>query len=61
MGVSIMESAPHAINMIPLTNLIFDPDNPRLPKEFRGNRDEAPVIKHMLRDEIHWPDRVFCF
>lgn len=46
-----MESSPHAIKMIPLTNLIFDPDNPRLPKEFRGNRDEAPVIKHMLRDE----------
>lgn len=46
-----MESTPHAITMIPHTKLIFDPDNPRLPKELRGNRDEAAVIKHMVRDE----------
>ena len=46
-----MESTTQAIEMIPLTKLIFDPDNPRLPKEFRGKRDEAAVITHMLRDE----------
>ena len=39
------------ITMIPLSNLLFDPENPRLPKEFRGNRDEQAIIKHMLRDE----------
>ena len=39
------------ITMIPLSNLLFDPENPRLPKEFRGNRDEKAIIKHMLRDE----------
>lgn len=46
-----MESTTQQIKMIPLANLIFDPDNPRLPKEFRGKRDEAGVITHMLRDE----------
>lgn len=46
-----MESVAHEINMVPLANLLFDPENPRLPKEFRGKRDEAAVIKHMLRDE----------
>lgn len=50
-GVSYMESVAHEINMVPLANLLFDPENPRLPKEFRGKRDEAAVIKHMLRDE----------
>lgn len=41
----------HEIKMIPLSDLLFDPDNPRLPKEFRGKRDEGAVITHMLRDE----------
>ena len=46
-----MEPVAHEINMVPLANLSFDPENPRLPKEFRGKRDETAVIKHMLRDE----------
>lgn len=46
-----MESMSNQIQMIPLANLLFDPENPRLPKEFRGMRDEVAVIAHMLRDE----------
>lgn len=41
----------HEIKLISLADLMFDPENPRLPKEFRGKRDEAAVIAHMLRDE----------
>ena len=46
-----MASMTHEIKLIPLSDLLFDPDNPRLPKEFRGKRDEGAVITHMLRDE----------
>lgn len=46
-----MEPMTHEIVSVPLTNLIFDPENPRLPKELRGSQDEAIIIKHMLRDE----------
>ena len=46
-----MAPTTHEIQLIPLSDLLFDPDNPRLPKEFRGKRDEGAVITHMLRDE----------
>ncbi len=46
-----MEPTTHEIVMLPLSKLLFDPENPRLPKEFRGQRDNAAVIRHMLRDE----------
>lgn len=46
-----MAQAIHEIKLISLDELLFDPDNPRLPKEFRGKRDEEAIITHMLRDE----------
>lgn len=46
-----MESIVRNISFLPLNNLIFDPLNPRLPKNLRGQKDEVAVINHMLRDE----------
>ena len=41
----------HAITIVPLADLQFDPENPRLPKGLRGQHDDAAIITYMLRDE----------
>jgi hypothetical protein len=38
------------INYIPLEKLKFDPQNPRLPSDLTGKKDEQKVIDFMLRD-----------
>ena len=40
---------PNEIEYISLNKLIFDPQNPRLPKNIDSNNDEE-IIKYMLRD-----------
>ena len=39
------------IKYIPLERLLFDPLNPRLPVELKGNKREDRIIDYMLRDE----------
>jgi len=39
------------LRYIDLTQLCFDPDNPRLPVDLLGVCDDQRVITHMLRDE----------
>ena len=46
-----MENLAKVIKIIPLKNLQFDSQNPRLPKELYGVVDEERVMTHMLRDE----------
>jgi hypothetical protein len=42
--------ADERINYIPLENLNFDPQNPRLPIDLIGKNDENKIIDYMLRD-----------
>ena len=46
-----METTAQQIVYIPLEDLKFDPHNPRLPRNLQNISEDAPVIKHMLRDE----------
>lgn len=35
----------------PVEDLLFDPDNPRLPQELQGSSDQAKLLRHLYEEE----------